>query len=81
MEFKAFFDKCQGEATVSDFESYLASCIFEKGQGVTLPLTLERYSQLRDQAFGERDEAAARRLFEIARASTWQEGEWEGALR
>ena len=30
MEFNKFFKRCQNEPTVSDFESYLSYCIFEK---------------------------------------------------
>jgi hypothetical protein len=81
MEFKAFFAKCQSEPTVSDFESYLASCIFEKKKAVPQELSLERYSFLRDQAFERRDEEAARQLYELAHAGEWKDGDWDGALR
>jgi len=39
------------------------------------------YSFVRDQAFERRDEQAARLLYDLAGASSWKEGEWEGALR
>jgi hypothetical protein len=39
------------------------------------------YSYIRDQAFDGRDEKAARTLYDLAKASAWKEGEWEGALR
>ena len=84
MDFQAFFARCQGEHTVSDFESYLAYCIFEKRSPKTTgrdEMTLEMYSFIRDQAFERRDERAARFLYDIAGASAWKEGEWEGALR
>ncbi|MBW2721197.1 MAG: hypothetical protein JRC67_03080 [Deltaproteobacteria bacterium] len=35
MEFNTFLEKCQSEPTVSDFESYLAYCIFEKKSAET----------------------------------------------
>jgi hypothetical protein len=84
MDFQAFFDRCQGEPTVSDFESYLSYCIFEKRSPIPTgrdEMTLEMYSFIRDQAFEGRDERAARFLYDIAGASAWEEGEWEGALR
>ncbi|MDY0040707.1 MAG: hypothetical protein RBS57_10385 [Desulforhabdus sp.] len=84
MDFQDFFKRCQNEPTVSDFESYLGHCIFEKrrvedsGQAAC---SLEAYSRARDQAFEQRDEEAARWLYELAGAAQWREGEWEGALR
>lgn len=81
MDFKLFFEKCQNEATISDFESYLASCIFEKSVSGKPSLSLEEYSRLRDRAFEHCDEDAAKKLFELAGANKWKEGEWEGALR
>jgi hypothetical protein len=84
MEFNAFLEKCQSEPTVSDFESYLAYCIFEKKSAKTSDkdeVTLEMYSFVRDQAFERRDEQAARLLYDLAGVSSWKEGEWEGALR
>ncbi|UCG13297.1 MAG: hypothetical protein JSU72_02045 [Deltaproteobacteria bacterium] len=84
MEFKRFFDRCQTEPTVSDFESYLSYCIFEKKSAKTSgkdEVTLEMYSFVRDQAFERRDEKAARVLYDLADAAGWKEGEWEGALR
>lgn len=84
MEFNAFLEKCQSEPTVSDFESYLAYCIFEKKSVQTSgkdEVTVEMYSFVRDQAFERRDEKAARLLYDLAGASSWKEGEWEGALR
>ena len=84
MNFQAFFARCQSEPTVSDFESYLAYCIFEKRSAKPRgrdDLTVEMYSFIRDQAFERRDERAARLLYEMAAASAWKEGEWEGALR
>lgn len=84
MEFNKFFERCQNEPTVSDFESYLSYCIFEKksakarGQDV---VTVEMYSFVRDRAFERRDEKAARLLYDLAGAASWKEGEWEGALR
>jgi hypothetical protein len=84
MEFQAFFARCQSEPTVSDFESYLAYCIFERRSPKPTDrdeMTLEMYSFIRDQAFERRDERAARFLYDIAGAATWKEGEWEGALR
>jgi hypothetical protein len=80
MDFKSFFEKCQNESTVGDFESYLSYCIFEKEKG-RVDWTLEKYSQLRTLAFERRDENAAQVLFETARASEWKDGEWDGALR
>lgn len=80
MDFKSFFERCQNESTVSDFESYLSYCIFEKGTGGT-QCTLERYTLMRDMAFDWREEDAARSLYELANASEWKEGEWEGALK
>lgn len=84
MEFQPFFERCQSESTVSDFESYLANCIFEKqsigGSGQD-EISLEMYSFIRDQAFERRDDKAARLLYELAGAASWQEGEWQGALR
>ena len=84
MEFNAFLEKCQSEPTVSDFESYLAYCIFEKKSAETSgkdEVTVEMYSFVRDQAFERRDEQAARLLYDLGDASSWKEGEWEGALR
>ena len=84
MEFNAFLEKCQSEPTVSDFESYLAYCIFEKKSAKTSgkdEVTVEMYSFVRDQAFERRDEQAARLLYDLAGVSSWKEGEWEGALR
>ena len=84
MEFNAFLEKCQSEPTVSDFESYLAYCIFEKKSAKTSgkdEVTVEMYSFVRDQAFDRRDEKAARLLYDLAGVSSWKEGEWEGALR
>ncbi|MCE5334930.1 MAG: hypothetical protein LLG06_10095 [Desulfobacteraceae bacterium] len=80
MEFKSFFGKCQNENTVSDFESYLSYCIFEKGKGL-VECTVERYTLMRDLAFDWRNEEAAMTLYEMARVSEWQEGDWEGALK
>ena len=84
MDFNAFLEKCQSEPTVSDFESYLAYCIFEKKSAETSgkdEVTVEMYSFVRDQAFERRDEQAARLLYDLAGGSSWKEGEWEGALR
>jgi len=84
MDFQAFFARCQSEPSVSDFESYLAYRIFEKRSPKPTnrdAMTLEMYSFIRDQAFERRDERAARFLYDIAGASAWKEGEWEGALR
>jgi hypothetical protein len=84
MEFSTFFKRCQTEATVSDFESYLSYCIFEKGPGKPGgrdTCTVEMYSFIRDQAFEHRNEKAARVLYDLAGAASWKEGEWEGALR
>ncbi len=84
MEFSAFLEKCQSEPTVSDFESYLAYCIFEKKSAETSgkdEVTVEMYSFVRDQAFERRDEKAARLLYDLAGVASWKEGEWEGALR
>jgi len=84
MDFQAFFARCQSEPSVSDFESYLAYRIFEKRSPKPTDrdaMTLEMYSFIRDQAFERRDERAARFLYDIAGASAWKEGEWEGALR
>jgi hypothetical protein len=84
MEFNMFLEKCQSEPTVSDFESYLAYCIFEKKSAKTSgkdEVTVEMYSFVRDQAFERRDEQAARLLYDLAGVSSWKEGEWEGALR
>ena len=84
MEFEAFLEKCKTEPTVSDFESYLSYCIFEKKSGKTSSkdeVTVEMYSFVRDQAFERRDEKAARVLYELADVVSWKEGEWEGALR
>ncbi len=80
MDFRSFFEKCQDEKTVSDFESYLSFCIFEKKKGSSR-CSIEEYSQMRDFAFDRRDEKAAGVLFELSGASEWDEGEWEGALR
>ena len=84
MEFNTFLAKCQSEPTVSDFESYLAYCIFEKKSAKASgkdEVTVEMYSFVRDQAFERRDEQAARLLYDLAGVSSWKEGEWEGALR
>jgi hypothetical protein len=84
MKFNKFFERCQIEPTVSDFESYLAHCIFEKKAAETKDeerFTVEMYSHTRDQAFERRDEKAAQLLFDLAGAATWQEGDWEGSLR
>ena len=85
MEFTGFLQKCQSEPTVSDFESYLSYCVFEKKGAVEQEgqdeITLEMYSFIRDQAFERRDEKAARLLYDMAGAAGWKEGEWEGALR
>ena len=84
MQFKTFFEKCKSEPTVSDFESYLSYCIFQKKSSRTGgrdEVTLEMYSFVRDQAFERRDEKAARVLYDLADAASWKEGEWEGALR
>jgi len=81
MDFKSFFEKCQGESTVSDFESYLSYCILEKGKG-RVECTLEKYNRMRDLAFERRDESAARALFDLASASGWKDGpSGRGALR
>lgn len=81
MQFEAFFEKCRNEPSVSDFESYLAYCIFQK-KGVTQDqCTVEMYSFVRDQAFDGRNEKAARLLYDLASVSDWKEGEWEGSLR
>jgi hypothetical protein len=84
MKFDKFYERCQTEPTVGDFESYLAHCIFEKKTAVTQDaseFTVEMYSHTRDRAFERRDETAAQLLYELAGAAGWQEGEWEGALR
>jgi len=84
MEFNIFFERCKNEPTVSDFESYLSYCVFQrKSVGVSGndEVTLEMYSFVRDQAFERRDEKAARLLYDLAGASGWKEGDWEGALR
>ena len=82
MEFKPFFERCKNEPTVSDFDSYLSYCVFEKDSAKSKDeVTKEMYSFIRDQAFERRDEKAARLLYELAAAAAWQEGEWEGALR
>ena len=84
MEFIPFFERCKNEPTVSDFESYLSYCIFQKKTPKTSgkdEVTLEMYSFVRDQAFERRDEEAARVLYELSDAASWKEGEWEGALR
>jgi hypothetical protein len=44
-------------------------------------MTVEKYTQLRDQAFDLRDEKAAQTLYALAGASEWKEDEWEGSLR
>ncbi|MFZ2446728.1 MAG: hypothetical protein WAW37_10250 [Syntrophobacteraceae bacterium] len=80
MDFKAFFEKCQSESTVSDFESYLSYSILEKGKGHA-ECTVEKYNRMRDLAFDRRDESAAMALFELANVAGWKDGEWEGALR
>jgi hypothetical protein len=84
MEFKGFFERCKNEPTVSDFESYLSYCIFEKKSvraNAEDEVSKEMYSFIRDQAFEHRDEKAARLLYDVAGAASWKEGEWEGALR
>jgi len=84
MDLNTFFEKCQSEPTVRDFESYLAYCIFEKKSAETTgkdEVTVEMYSFVRDQALERRDEQAARLLYDLAGVSSWKEGEWEGALR
>jgi hypothetical protein len=81
MEFEAFFERCQKESTVSDFESYLSYCVFEKGGKNRKTFTLEAYSVMRDRAFEERDEEAARSLYKAAEAAEWKEGEWDGAMK
>ena len=82
MEFKPFFERCKNEPTVSDFDSYLSYCVFEKDSAKSKDeVTKEMYSFIRDQAFERRDEKAARLLYELAHAAAWQQGEWEGALR
>ena len=82
MEFKPFFERCKSEPTVSDFESYLSYCIFEKKSTKSKDeVTKEMYSSIRDQAFERREEKAARLLYELADAAAWKEEEWEGALR
>ena len=82
MEFKVFFERCKNEPTVSDFESYLSYCIFEKKSTKSKDeVTKEMYSSIRDQAFERREEKAARLLYELADAAAWKEEEWEGALR
>ena len=84
MDFKSFFEKCKVESTVSDFESYLACCILEKKvtEGARSgAMSVEKYTQARDQAFDLRDEKAAQMLYSLSGASAWKEGEWEGALR
>jgi hypothetical protein len=81
MKFESFLAKCQDEPTVSDFESYLSFCIFEKRGSGRQECSPEMYSFIRDQAFDRRDEKAARTLYDLAKASEWDEGEWEGALK
>jgi len=84
MDFKSFFEKCRHESTVSDFESYLAQCVLEKKATAAAKagsVTVEQYTQMRDQAFDLSDERAAQKLYSLAGASEWKEGEWEGALR
>lgn len=84
MLFDEFFSKCKNEPTVSDFESYLAHCIFEKGKaagGGQPECTLEEYCRARDLAFDRRDEEAAKWLYDLCGAMHWQAAEWEGALR
>ena len=84
MKFEDFFEKCRTEPTVSDFESYLANCIFGKKptpEKAKEELTVEMYTSARDRAFERRDEKAARLLYELAGASGWKENDWEGALR
>jgi len=69
MDFNTFLEKCQSEPTVSDFESYLAYCIFEKKSAETSgkdKVTVEMYSFVRDQAFERRDEQASRLLYDLA---------------
>ena len=80
MDFQQFFSRCQNEDTISDFESYLSYCIFEKKKRGG-KCTVEEYNRIRDLAFERRDESAAKALFDLAAASEWNEGEWEGALR
>jgi hypothetical protein len=84
MEFTAFLERCKKEPAVSDFESYLSYCVFQKRSARTSgkdECTLEMYSFIRDQAFEHRDQKAARLLYDLADAASWKEGEWEGALR
>jgi hypothetical protein len=84
MNFEEFFRKCQTESTVSDFESYLACCVFGKSASELQAheqITLEMYSYIRDQAFEKRDEKAARLLHDLAKAANWKEGDWQGMLR
>jgi hypothetical protein len=84
MTFEEFFQSCQKEPTVSDFESYLAFCIMgkiAKGTSKEEKITVEMYSYTRDQAFDRRDEKAARLLYDLAGAAGWKAGDWEGALR
>ena len=84
MLFKDFFSRCKNEPTVSDFESYLAHCVFEQGRtgrAEQAACTLEIYSRARDLAFDQRDEEAAKWLYDLAEASAWQEGDWEGFMR
>jgi hypothetical protein len=84
MDFETFLLRCRNEPTVSDFESYLSYCIFQKkgAEKAEEPeCSLETYSYLRDQAFERRDEKAAQQLYDMSGAARWREGEWEGALR
>jgi hypothetical protein len=84
MDFKSFLERCRQESTVSDFESFLAFCILEKKTTESAKvgaMSVEKYTQARDQAFDLRDEHAARQLYSLAGASDWKEGEWEGALK
>jgi len=63
MDFQEFFRKCQSEPTVSDFESYLGHCIFQKRRSDSAQeaaCTLEDYSRARDLAFEQRDEEACK---------------------
>lgn len=84
MDFRSFFERCKQESSVSDFESYLAYCILERkaAEGTQAgAVTVEQYTQMREQAFDLMDERAAQALYSLARAADWKEGEWEGALR
>jgi len=50
MELRNSFQRCQNEPTVSDFESHLSYCIFQR-KGAPDECTLEMYSYIRDRAF------------------------------